>query len=76
MSDGFELDLTELGAPGFSLNERIDLSGHQSGKVDPHINTEIIRHNGNVLRGTGRLGDDFRDLTHIQLPGFNGMQNE
>jgi hypothetical protein len=71
--DSFNLDLDLLGAPGFKLKERIDLSGHSSGKIDPHINVEIINPDNEILRKTGPSAD-FRDLTNNQLPGFNGMQ--
>lgn len=71
--DLFKMDLGDFGAPGFSLHDRLDMSGHQSGMVVPHLNTDLVNLNGNVLR---RCGDaDFRDLTHNQLPGFNGMQS-
>jgi hypothetical protein len=41
--------------------------------VDPHLNTDIVLPQGDILRRAGEA--DFRDLTHNQLPGFNGMQN-
>lgn len=69
----FDLDLGPYGAAGFTLQDRIDLTGHQTGRVDPHINTNIVDPNGAVL-GYGQRAD-FRDLTHNQLPGFNGMQS-
>ncbi|MCK4871519.1 MAG: hypothetical protein KAS72_02225 [Phycisphaerales bacterium] len=65
----FDMDLGAFGAPGFTLRDRLDLSGHSSGLVDPHINTDLINPNDNVLRGP------YRDLSNNQLPGFNGMQN-
>lgn len=71
--DLFEMDIGQFGAPGFSLRDRLDMTGHRSGRVHPHINTDILRPNGGVL---GRVnGADFRDLSHNQLPGFNEMQN-
>ncbi len=59
-----EIPLDQFGAAGFSLRERVDFSGHRSGRVTPHVNAELIN------------GDDVlaRDLTNAQLPGFNGMQ--
>lgn len=71
--DMFDLDLGVFGAPGFTFRDRFDITGHKSGNVDPHINSEIINPNEKVLRRTE--GADFRDLTHNQLPGFNGMQS-
>ena len=68
-----EFDLSRHGAPGFTLNCRLDMSGHPSGLVDPHFNTDIVNPSGNVLGRSGP-GADFRDLNHIQLPGLNGMQ--
>ena len=59
----FELDL-QFGAPGFVLRDRLDMSGHRSGRVLPHINSEVT-FGGNVVIG---------DLSNNQLPGFNGMQ--
>lgn len=63
------LDLGQFGAPGFTLNTRLDLSGHRSGLVDPHLNVDLEGPSG-IMRQ-----DTFRDLTNNQLPGFNGMQN-
>jgi hypothetical protein len=74
MADLFNLDLGPMGAPGFELRDRLDMSGHQNGRVAPHINTDLINPDGNVIRNTGQA--DFRDLAHNQLPGFNGMQFE
>jgi len=71
--DLFKLDLGQFGAPGFTLQDRLDMTGHRSGLVDPHINTDVVGPTGSVLRNTGP-GGDFRDLCHNQLPGFNGMQ--
>jgi hypothetical protein len=70
MSGDGTIDLGQFGAPGFSLNDRIDLSGHKSGRVDPHVNTVIEGPNGNELRGP------YRDLSSNQMPGFNGMQDK
>lgn len=71
--DLHELDLGPFGAPGFTLRDRLDLTGHGSGRVDPHLNADLVNPSGQVLR---RAGDsDFRDLTHNQLPGFNGMRS-
>ncbi len=61
-----KMQLDNLGAPGFSLNERVDFSGHSSGRVDPHLNTDLINPSGRVVK---------RDLTKTQLPGFNKMQD-
>lgn len=71
--DMFELDLGQFGAPGFTLRDRLDMTGHGSGRVDPHVNTDLVNSNDQVLRRSG--GADFRDLAHNQLPGFNGMQS-
>ena len=62
------LPLGEFGAPGFTLQERADFSGHRSGLVDPHINAEVIDPYGNKVPST-------RDLANNQLPGFNQMQD-
>ncbi len=75
MTDLFNMDLGPMGAPGFQLRDRLDMTGHESGRVAPHINTDLINPNGNILRNTGP-GADFRDLTHNQLPGFNNMINK
>jgi len=74
--DLFEMDLGEFGAEGFSLRERADFTGHESGKVDPHENVDLLR-GDDILRrcNDGEWRADFRDLTHNQFPGFNGMQN-
>ena len=77
--DLFELDLRAFGASGFSLRDRLDITGHGSGKVDPHINSELVKPDEEALRKTwspkfGRV--DYRDLSNNQLPGFNGMQNQ
>ena len=74
MSDLFEMDLGQFGAPGFTLRDRVDFSGHGTGRVDPHINTDLINPQGDVLRREDNA--DFRDLSHNQLPGFNGMQEK
>lgn len=71
--DMFELDLGQFGAPGFTLRDRLDMTGHGSGRVNPHLNSDLVNPNDQVLRRTE--GADFRDLTHNQLPGFNGMQS-
>ena len=73
MSDLFNLDLGPMGTPGFTLRDRLDMTGHRHGRKDPHINTDIINPNGKVLRNFGP-GQDFRDLSENQLPGFNRMQ--
>ena len=73
MSELFKMDLGPMGAPGFQLQDRLDMSGHQSGNVAPHLNSDLINPSGHILRNTGP-GGDFRDLNHNQLPGFNGMQ--
>ena len=65
----FELDLSRHGAPGFSLVDRLDLG---LGRTNPHIDTDL-KFGGNSLRYCPPA--DFRDLSHNQLPGFNGMQN-
>jgi len=72
--DLFEMNLNDYGAPGFKIQDRLDISGHSSGKVLPHINSDLINPSGTIL---GRInnGADFRDLSHNQLPGFNGMQH-
>lgn len=67
------LDLGQFDAPGFKLNERIDFSGHPSGRIDPHINVDLVNPNNDILRYTEPRAD-FRDLVSNQLPGFNGMQ--
>lgn len=59
------LSLDQFGAPGFELRERVDFSGHRSGRVTPHVNVELTNSSGQVLS---------RDLANSQLPGFNGMQ--
>ena len=61
-----QLDLSEFGAPGFALQERVDFSGHSRGTVVPHVNAELIGSNGNMVE---------RDLTANQLPGFNFFVN-
>ena len=61
------LDLGEFGAHGFELHDRLDMTGHLSGRVDPHINSEVIRSDNDQVT--------IRDLSSNQLPGFNGMQN-
>ena len=63
------VDLGPMGAPGFSLGVRLDMSGHAKGTVDPHINVDLLRPDGSAMRGP------FRDLTANQVPGMNGMQN-
>jgi hypothetical protein len=50
------------------------MTGHASGRIDPHVNTDLLGPGGGVLRQAG--GVDFRDLCCNQLPGFNGMQND
>ena len=64
--DLFSLDLGEFGAPGFELRDRLDMSGHERGAVDPHINSEVIRSDSGQLQ--------IRDLSANQVDGFNGMQ--
>lgn len=59
------LPLDDFGASEFTLRERLDFSGHSSGRVTPHVNAELTDSSGNVLS---------RDLANTQLPGFNGMQ--
>ena len=71
--DLFEMDLGPLGAPGFTLGDRLDMTGHPSGRVDPHINTDILCQNGSVASRVGNA--DFRDLAHNQVAGSNRMQN-
>lgn len=71
--DLFEMDLGEYGAPDFSLRDRLDMTGHPSGSVDPHINTDLINPQDRVLRRED--GADYRDLCNNQLPGFHGMQD-
>lgn len=64
------VNLGPMGAPGFQLSDRLDMSGHASGSVLPHVNSEIINPSGSALRGPA-----FRDLANNQVPGMNGMQN-
>lgn len=71
-SEGSKMDLSKFGAPGFQLRTDLDFSGHESGNVAPHVNTRLINPAGDVMIGRDRM---FQDLTHNQLPGFNGMQN-
>ncbi len=59
----FSMDLGQ----GYTLRERADFSGHMSGRVDPHLNSEII--------GPCGLPPVGRDLANNQLPGMNGMQS-
>lgn len=61
-----EVPLGQFGAPGFTLSERLDMSGHRSGRIDPHLNTDVLRLDGSPV---------IRDLTNTQIPGMNGMQN-
>jgi len=69
----FEMDLGPYGAPGFSMNERLDFSGHNN--TTPHLNTDIVGPCGKVGYSSGPYGAaNFRDITNTQLPGFNGMQ--
>lgn len=68
----FDLDLGKFGAKDFKLSDRLDMSGHRSGNIDPHINTDLINPSGQILRKDGKA--DFRDLSNNQLVGFNGMQ--
>ena len=75
--DIFSLDLSGFGAEGFTLRDRLDMTGHATGRIDPHINTDILGPDNKVLRRTAseEFGPaDFRDLCNNQLPGFNGMQ--
>lgn len=60
-----DLPLDDLGAPGFTLRQRVDFSGHHTGLVTPHVNADVIGPCGNSL---------CRDLANTQVPGFNGMQ--
>ena len=72
------LDLGQFGAPGYTLNERLDMSGHSSGAVNPHINADLVN-NGNVIRTSYSPMHgfaDYRDMTNTPVPGFNGMQNK
>ena len=67
----FEMDLGP-DAPGFSAIERVDFSGHNSGRVDPHVNVDLVNPSGQPM-------DFFKhktggDLCNNQLPGFNGIQ--
>ncbi len=69
----FDLDLGQFGASGFTLRDRLDMTGHPKGNVDPHINSDlVINQSDYVLRKVGNA--DYRDLCSNQLPGFNGMQ--
>jgi hypothetical protein len=61
-----EVPLGPFGAPDFTLSERLDMSGHKSGRVDPHLNTDVLNPSGTTVA---------RDLTNTQIPGMNGMQN-
>lgn len=62
-----ELDLGRFGAMGFSLRDRLDMSGHRAGRTDPHVNSEVVQ---------SETEDKVaRDLAANQLDGFNGMQN-
>ena len=72
--DLFDLDLSQFGAPGHTFRDRLDMTGHASGRVDPHINSEILRQDGSPL-GYTRPRGDFRDLAHNQIDGMNGMQS-
>ena len=60
------MDLGPYGAPGFELSDRLDMSGHRDGSVDPHINSEVIDSEQHKV---------CRDLAANQLPGWNGMQS-
>ena len=66
--DAFDsrLDLSGFGAPGFELRERLDLSGHASGRVVPHVNAEVLNSRDEVVA---------RDLASNQLDGFNILVN-
>ena len=64
-----DLPLDEFGAKNFNLTERLDFSGHNSGKVTPHLNSEITFDNN-------KIGKKYNDLTKTQLPGFNNYQYE
>lgn len=66
---GDDLDLGEFGASGFSLKTRLDFSGHRKGTVDPHVNSDLVNPDDDILGG-----ENFRDLSNNQMPGFNGMQ--
>ena len=46
--DLYDLDLGRFGAPGYTLSDRLDMTGHESGRVDPHINTDLINPAGEV----------------------------
>lgn len=59
------LPLDAFGAPGFVLRERLDFSGHRSGRVTPHVNAELMSGSALIVE---------RDLVSTQLPGFNDMQ--
>ena len=68
----FRMPLDNFGAPGFTLKERVDFSGHKSGRVDPHVNLDILNSNDEKLTFYKRK---VGDLCNNQLPGFNGMQD-
>jgi len=70
VSDLFRLDLRKFGAPGFEIRDRLDMTGHRSGRVIPHINSEV------VVAGTDKrvIVKSRQDLAANQVPGFNGMQ--
>ncbi len=61
-----EVPLESFGAKGFTLTDRLDLSGHAKGTVDPHLNSEVLKADGTRV---------VRDLATTQIPGMNGMQN-
>jgi len=52
---------------GNSIRTRIDFSGHNDGKTDPHENTEVVNEEGKII---------VKDLSTKQLPGFNGYQRK
>ena len=62
--DSFEMNLAKFGAPGFRFQERLDFSGHKSGRVLPHINAEVMNSADQKV---------VRDLTNTQLSGLNSL---
>lgn len=65
----FNLPLDGYGGKGYSLNERIDFSGHRSGLVVPHVNVDLLGSSEQKVFINGRRSD----LTSNQLPGFNKL---
>lgn len=64
----FEMDLDKLGAKGYKLQDRLDMSGLTGHKKDlnPHVNSEVIK--------VGRRKPVVRDAAKNFVDGFNGMQ--